>query len=158
MGQKKRTFVNFNSKKNTQLNFSPLRKNIQRNISFVNEQLTEPFMENINKNKKFINQQIIQIKKLFVNYEEPYSEISQNRTVFKINVKLPDVKKKDMVLKIISKKVQFSEYKFIKINKHKKVMRGFYRSISLPPNANVKKAQAIYFHGSLKVKIPLKKI
>ena len=118
----------------------------------VNLLLTD-IHQGVQKNIVRINKQVTEVRKWFLKYEEPYCEISQNHRSFFINMKLPDVHKKDITLKIENNKV---EVKGIRKQREKKKVKlaGFYRVIEIPKNTKQEKARAIFKNNALKIRIP----
>ena len=86
-------------------------------------------------------------------YEHPYSEISTNDKEIKINIKLPNVQKRNINLKIYQKSLEVDG-----IKKKGGKTTGFYRNISLPENVLLKKANASFKKETLKIRIPLRKL
>ena len=109
---------------------------------------------NIKKNINIINRNITNIRKDFVRYHEPYSEVLQNYRSMLVRIKLPDVPKKNLLLKVGNGKIEVRGHTFIREN-DKKLLRGFYRIINLPQNALLHKAKAKYKNDVLKIKIPI---
>lgn len=94
-------------------------------------------------------------------FKKPMSDISQNSKEVTINIKLPGVNKKDVILDIKKDKINLrAEKKQKKVKKTKKSYSkkqsysGFYRSMPLPKNLNVDKAKAIFKNNMLTIKIP----
>ena len=90
------------------------------------------------------------VKKAFVRYEEPYTEISQNARKFFIKIKLPDVKKKDLFLKVNKNTVAI---RGDSIRSHK-LMKGYYKDIEVPEDAITDKIKATFKRKILNIKIP----
>ncbi len=117
-----------------------------------------PNLKNIQRDfQKFftdVNKQVDIVRKNLVTYEEPYSEITQNDKIIEILVKLPDVYKKDLTVKLEGNQV------FVNAHQREKSMfgyitkKGFSRKILIPDNALLKKAKAVYKGDILKIKIP----
>ena len=120
--------------------------------------LLKNFNKSINKNFKGFNKQIDLIKKTFTSYQEPYCEINQSLKGMNIKIKLPEVKKKDVLLNIYNDKIELKAESKIIDEKNKKKLMIFYRTIGLPPCSLVKKAKAEFKKESLKIKIPFSKI
>ena len=120
--------------------------NINRFIGDIND--------GINKNISVFNRRITRIRKNFVKYHEPHSEISQNYKNMIIKINLPNAFKKDILLKISYGKIEVRGHSFVKENK-RRVLRGFYRSIDLPPTARPDKATAKFKKETLTIKIPI---
>ena len=71
-----------------------------------------------------------------------------------VKIALPNVSKKNILLKISDGKIEVRGHAFVKENK-KKLLRGFYRTIDLPYNAVTDKAKALYRNNNLRIKIPI---
>lgn len=128
------------------------RSNILFNINingFIKDINTE-----INKNINILNKRIIKIRKNFVKYHEPYSEISQDYKNMIVKITLPNTFKKDILLKVNNGKIEVRGHNFVK-EKKSRVLKGFYRSIDLPSNAIPDKAVAKFKSDRLIIKIPI---
>lgn len=135
----------------------PIRDRIGDHVSLLQEHVFDPVKNQVDKNIRVLHNQFIAVKKLFVTYEEPYSEISQTAKHFFIHIKLPNVKKKDIHLHIQQGKIEVSGHRHVVENdKHR--MKGFYRSIIIPAHIIPERARALYVGENLKIKIPLRNL
>ncbi len=107
---------------------------------------------NIRKNFRMARKQVRVLRKYFLTYEEPYSEISQNFKALFIKVKLPNTSKKDIVLRILGNRVEIEG-----ISQHTEGLKGFHRKIDLPANVRTDRARAVFKNEILKIKLPLGK-
>lgn len=125
-----------------------MRKSKKRaNIASVIDNLNY----SISKNIGFFNKQLTRIRKNFVKYHEPYSEISQNHNGMDIRINLPSIPKKNILLKINNGRIEVSGHML----ERKRLLKGFYRSIDLPSNAVADKARARYKNNTLRIRIPI---
>lgn len=98
-------------------------------------------------------------------FKKPMTDISQSAKEVTINIKLPGMAKKNIILEIYKNKVEITAEKTkTKTKKTKKTYskrtsyRGFHRIIPLPPNLNIDKADSVFKHNILTIKIPKTKI
>ena len=103
---------------------------------------------------KFIIKHLNNLKKGFINYEEPFCEIRQNHKGMKITIKLPEVKKKDIFLNITQDKLELRAKSLEK----GKVLTNYHKIIDLPQISITKQAKADYNSKNLKIDIPYKKL
>ena len=90
------------------------------------------------------------LKKAMGQFEEPYSEMSQNFKEILIKVTLPDVERRYLTLKMAGRTVEIlAEHKAS--GKH---VKTYYRSIDLPSTADMMKASAKYVGETLYIKVP----
>ena len=94
-------------------------------------------------------------------YKKPYSQISQNANYIEIEVKLPKIDQKNVVLDINSRGVKIvAENRKVRKRRRKKDIleerehKGYYRYISLPENLAIEDAKVNFKGNTLKIKIP----
>ena len=106
----------------------------------------------INFSGKLLNKHFTYLKKRFINYEEPFSEIRQNHKGMNITIKLPEVKKKDVIINITEDKIELKA-KSIKKNR---TLKNYHRIIDIPKCSVSKYIKADYNYKKeiLKIKIP----
>lgn len=97
--------------------------------------------------------------------KKPMSDISQNPKFVTVNIKLPGVNKKNIVVNVTRKKVEIkAEVKKRKVKRGRKKVskqesfKGFYRSISLPENLDIDRATSVFKNNTLTIKIPKIKV
>ena len=90
-------------------------------------------------------QELKEWKKSFESYEEPYCEMSQNEKGVRINIKLPNVKRRSISLRMNSKKMEV---------KGENGKANYYRLIDIPSIVDITRARAIFNKGTLKVTLP----
>ena len=115
----------------------------KKGLSFLEEADFNTFVSILKKN-------VNTLKKALGQFEEPYSEMSQNFKEILIRVVLPEIEKRYLTLKMIGKTVEV-----IAEHKHQgKHIKTYYRSIHLPSTANTLKASATYVGETLYIKVP----
>lgn len=92
---------------------------------------------------------------------EPLSDVLEKDNEILIDVQLPDVDKKDIVLNITADHIEIKAEKKHELKVEKKGLRkyersysGFYRIIPLPKNVKAEEAEAGYENGILKIRLP----
>lgn len=92
---------------------------------------------------------------------EPLREVVEKDNEILINVQLPGVDKKDVVLSITAGHIEIKaekkhELKVEKngLHKYERSYSGFYRIIPLPENVKAEEAEAGYENGILKIRLP----
>ena len=108
----------------------------------------------MNKHIKNANRQLNLFRKAVIRYEEPYTELSQNANKVLIKIKMPKVKRRDVILKI--------ENNFISVRgdhiKGNKLLKGYYKDIELPKEVVTEKVKASFKNNTLKITMPKKLI
>ncbi len=97
------------------------------------------------------------------NFALPQSDFWETEKDIKAEIDLPGIEKKDIKLNIVKGRVEVkaekkSEQKEDRKGRYRleRSYHGFYRSFSLPENADTENAEAKYENGVLKLKIPKK--
>ena len=106
----------------------------------------------INFSSRFLNRHLENLKKGFIKYEEPFSEIRQNHKGMNITIKLPEVKKKDVLINITQDKIELKA----KSIQGGRTLKNYHRIIDIPSCSVSKNIKADYNHKKevLKIKIP----
>lgn len=110
------------------------------------------------------------------NFRRPRAEFRETEDQFLIAVEIPGVNKEDISMEILDNQLVIKAEKKVEKNDKKgsddcncsdddcmcnysyaRVYAGFYRTVSLPENADLDKIDAVYESGILKVKIGKKK-
>ena len=101
---------------------------------------------------KLLNKHLGNLKRGFISYEEPFSEIRQNHRGMNIIIKLPKVKKKDVFINITEDKIELKA----KSIKKGRTLKSYHRIIDIPNCSISKKIKADYNpkREVLKIKIP----
>lgn len=84
--------------------------------------------------------------------EIPYSEITQGESVVEIKIKMPNISKRNLSLKIDDEKVEVRG----KVNSGPD-KKEFYKLIGLPSDTDIELAKAHYRDGVLHIRIPWSK-
>ena len=111
-----------------------------------------PFLEEADLNTfvKILKRNIHAVRKAMGQFEEPYSEMSQNFRYILIKIVLPAVEKRHLTLKMVGRTVEvLAEQKH-----HGRHVKTYYRSIALPSTANALQASATYVGETLYIKVP----
>ena len=118
-------------------------KRLKKGLAFLEE-------TDLNKFVKIVKNNVNALRKAMGQFEEPYSEMSQNFKEILIKITLPDVEKRYLTLKMIGKTIEI-----VADQKHKgKHLKTFYRSIDLPSTADIMGASAKYVGETLYIKVP----
>ncbi len=118
-------------------------KRTKKEMSFLEQ-------ADLNKFVKILKKNVNAVKKAMGQFEEPYSEMSQNFKEILIKVTLPDVDRRYLTLKMAGRTVEvLAEHKAF--GKH---VKTYYRSIDLPSTANMLKASAKYIGDTLYISVP----
>jgi len=95
----------------------------------------------------------------------PLTDFWETDKEFKAEIDLPGIDKKDIklnikkgLLEIKAEKKHEKEEKKKGVHRIERSFKGFYRSFSLPENADEEKADANYENGVLKISIPKKEL
>ncbi|GEM_PF-3213034 len=118
-------------------------KKTKKGLSFLEQ-------TDLNKFVKVLKQNVNAVRKAMGQFEEPYSEMSQNFREILIKVTLPNVEKRYLTLKFAGKTVEI-------LAEHRKKgvhVKTYYRSIALPSTADIVKASAKYVGDTLYIKVP----
>ncbi|HLC72318.1 MAG TPA: Hsp20/alpha crystallin family protein [Candidatus Nanoarchaeia archaeon] len=118
-------------------------KRSKKGLAFLEE-------TDLNKFVKIVRNNVNALRKALGQFEEPYSEMSQNFKEILIKVTLPDVERRYLTLKMVGKTIEIvadQKYK----GKH---LKTFYRSIALPSTADIMGASAKYISDTLYIKVP----
>ena len=133
------------------------RRSMKNGRGFSEYETVQVFLKEmqreVNKNWVRLNKQITELSRWFLRYEEPYCEISQNHRHFCINMKLPDVQKRDILLKIESNKVEVRGVMRTRV-KGKAKIGGFFRKIDIPRDTDQERAHAVFKNSALRIRIP----
>ncbi len=127
------------------------KRDIKLSIEFNTESI-DSFLKKFKKSKDKTLRTLSNIKKRFSNYEEPFCEIRQNHKRMKIEIKLPDVKKKDIILNVSDGKI---EVKAEAKERNGKIIKTFHRIIDIPKCSQPKKMSANIKNDTLKLDLPL---
>jgi len=84
-------------------------------------------------------------KKSFETYEEPYCEITQSEKGIRISIKLPQVKRRSISLRMNSQKMEVTG---------ENGKTNYYRIIDIPPIVDITRARAVFTNDTLKVTLP----
>ena len=118
-------------------------KRTKKGLSFLEQ-------TDLNRFVKIVKKNINTIRKAMGQFEEPYSEMSQNFREIFIKVTLPDIEKKYLTLKMIGKSVEIlAEQK-----NNGKHVKTYYSSIDLPSTADILNASAKYIGETLFIRVP----
>ena len=90
-------------------------------------------------------QELKEWKRSLESYEEPYCEMTQNEKGVKINIKLPNVRRRSISLRMNSKKMEV---------KGENGKANYYRLIDIPSIVDITRAHAVFNNGTLKVILP----
>ncbi|MBT3865631.1 Hsp20/alpha crystallin family protein [Candidatus Woesearchaeota archaeon] len=132
-----------------------VKRGSKRDVKFSVEFNTEgidSFLKKINKKKDDTLRKLGNLKKRFSNYEEPFCEIRQNHKKMRIEVKLPDVKKKDVLLNVSNERIEIKA----EAKERKKLIKTFHRVIDIPKCSLPKKIKANFKNNVLKLDVPFK--
>lgn len=118
-------------------------KRTKKGLSFLEQ-------SDLNRFVKIFKKNVNAMRKAMGQFEEPYSEMSQNFKEIFIKVTLPGIERKYLTLKMIGKSVEIvAEQK-----DNGKHVKTYYRSIDLPSTADVLKASATYIGETLFIRVP----
>ncbi len=102
---------------------------------------------------------------LMAGYKKPYSNITQNLKFVNINVELPNVKKKNIIVDVNDDRIVVRAEKSSGTSKKSKSgysetenYIGFYRAIGLPKGVDIHKTKAKFSRDVLKIRIPKRDI
>ena len=116
--------------------------------------------ENFFKRKPF-ERAFSSMERAFKAFKEPLSEVTEKDNNVVVNVELPGVEKKDIILQVTNDHVEVragknSNTKIQKKDyyKEEKSYRGFHRVITLPVEVKADEARADYKNGVLTLTIP----
>lgn len=132
------------------------KRGAKRDVKFsveINTEGINSFLKNIKKRKDKTLRRLGNITKRFSKYEEPFCEIRQNHKKMKIEIKLPDVKKKDILLNVSESKI---EVKAEARERSGKIIKTFHRIIDIPKCSVPKKMSANVKNEVLKLDLPFK--
>ena len=132
------------------------KRGAKRDIKFsveINTEGINSFLKKIKKKKDKTIRKLSNITKRFSKYEEPFCEIRQNHKRMKIVIKLPDVKKKDILLNVSDGKI---EIKAEARERNGKIIKTFHRIIDIPKCSLPKKMNANIKNETLKLDLPFK--
>lgn len=132
------------------------KRGAKRDVKFsveINTEGINSFLKNIKKRKDKTLRRISNITKRFSKYEEPFCEIRQNHKKMKIEIKLPDVKKKDILLNVSDSKI---EVKAEARERGGRIIKTFHRIIDIPKCSVPKKMSANIKNEVLKLDLPFK--
>ena len=114
------------------------------------------FVAEVKNLQKRINKKI---ETAFGDYGKPYSHISHTTRAVSLEIKLPGIKKNNFFVNINRRRAEIlAEYENNqqRSTSKKKILKGFYRSILLPPHLDIMNV-AINFHKeTLKITFPRK--
>ena len=119
-----------------------LKKEVRRFFFGANKEL--------NKHINIVNRQLNLFRKAIVSYEEPYTEMSQNAKKVLIRIKMPEVKKRDVILRVDGNLVSVRGDRI----KGSKLLKGFYKNIRLPQEAMTERVKATFKKNTLKITVP----
>lgn len=117
------------------------------------------------KNMRRVQDQINKgVSNLVSGYKKPYSNITQNPRWVVINVELPDIRKRNIILEVnderlvvraenSSKTVEKGKNSYYEADRS----YGYYRAITLPKGLAVDKTEARFIGKVLKIRIPKRK-
>jgi len=91
------------------------------------------------------------IELFFGDYKKPYSLITQSSKGVEIEIKMPGMRKKNVIIDMNEKMIE------IRAEKSRRILRGFHRKISLPSGLAIEKAKSVLTRGGLKIFIPKSK-
>lgn len=141
----------------TRDNFVDMKK-VQKEMNKMFESFSETFNKGFESFSKNFEKTF---DKAFIGYREPLSDITQNAKEVKVNIELPGVPKKNVILKITNDLVEVraekragKEVKRKGFYKKEKSYKGFYRAIPLPTDVKADKAKAEFKDGILRIRIP----
>lgn len=103
------------------------------------------------KKKRSTLETLDNFRKRFSRYEEPSCEIRQTHKGMKIELKLPEVRKKDILLKLAEDKI---EVKAESRTRDRKIIKTFHRIIDIPKCSQPKKIKAKFINEKLKLEVP----
>lgn len=132
-----------------------VKRGSKRDVKFSVEFNTEgidSFLKQFKKKKNDTLRKIGNLRKRFSNYEEPFCEIRQNHKKMRIEVKLPDVKKKDVLLNVSNERIEIKA----EAKERKKLIKTFHRVIEIPKCSLPKKIKANFKNNILKLDVPFK--
>jgi HSP20 family molecular chaperone IbpA len=108
---------------------------------------TPKIIKHLHKGVRGLHKGYKELRKAMLPYEEPYCEISHNPQHMRIHIKMPDVLKHTIHLKIHTKKVEIQGIQ-------KKKNKGYYKVVDIPTRVDTGRLRAVYSGGSLKMKLP----
>ena len=95
------------------------------------------------------------IKQALQEYKKPHCHLTHNKHRIEVEIKLPDVHKKDIEIDIQPRALLIRAEKKEKTDSTKKYF-SYFRKIPLSPGFNTSQAQIRFFRGTLVIKIPRK--
>lgn len=131
------------------------KRGTKRDVKFSVEFNTEgidSILRRFKKKKNTTLRKLENLKKRFSNYEEPFCEIRQNHRKMRIEVKLPDVKKKDVLLNVSDDRIEIKA----EAKERKRLIKTFHRVIEIPRCSLPKKIRANFKNNVLKLDVPFK--
>ncbi len=131
------------------------KRGTKRDVKFSVEFSTEGidnFLKKFKKKKDTTIRKLGNLKKRFSNYEEPFCEIRQNHRKMRIEVKLPNVKKKDILLNVSDGRIEIKA----EAKECKRLIKTFHRVIEIPKCSLPKKIKANFKNNVLKLEVPFK--
>lgn len=104
------------------------------------------------------------LRKDLINFKQPLSDIENKKNEVEVNLEMPGIDKKDIILTIKDNILEVKAEKKQELKKENKGFyqyersySGFYRRFMLPSDINTNATKSDYKNGILKITIPKKK-
>ncbi|GEM_PF-1154447 len=112
-------------------------------------------LREINKKTKGVRNNYNALRSAFLKYEQPFCEIRQNHKGMNISIKLPEVKKKDVIINITETMI---ELKAAAKDRKQRTVTQYHRIINIPLCSRARDTKAAFKRETLKIKVPYEKI